>query len=331
MRILTDADASLAPLAGRTVAVLGYGNQGRAQALNLRDSGVSIIVGNRPDEYAEQARADGFEPLPIGEAAARGDFLLVLTTDESQPSVWREQIDPALRPDQTLVWSSGYNVGFGVIVPPVDVDVVLVAPRMVGSEVRALYERGKGAMAQIAVHQDASGHARERAMAVAKGIGATRAGLFEAPFRVEAELDLYMEQVIWAGLAAMFQLWLEVWVEAGYDPELFVLELFATGETAEIFELIREEGFFRQMAHHSTTSQYGTLSRAPRFLSDEVRRTAGELLERDIKGGAFATEWSDEQADGSRSLRGLKEEAFRSTLARVMDEVIPLVREAHGV
>ncbi len=330
MKIYTESDASLAPLEGKTVAVLGYGNQGRAQALNLRDSGVPVVIGNRADSYADQARADGFEPLPIADAAACGDFLLVLTTDESQPSVWRELIAPALRPDRTLVWASGYNVGFGVIVPPPDVDVVLVAPRMIGTEVRTLFERGKGAMAQVAVHQDASGRAWERAMALAHGIGATRAGVFEAPFRVEADLDLFMEQVVWASLSAMFRTWLEVWVEAGYDPDLFVLEMFATGETGEIFELIRKEGFFRQMWHHSTTSQYGTLSRAPLFVSEDVKRTARELLERDIKGGAFAQEWSEEQAGGSETLEQLKTEALESQLSTVMDVVLPLVRQAHG-
>lgn len=331
MKLYTDADASLEPLEGKTVAILGYGNQGRAQALNLRDSGVRVIVGNRDDEYAGQARVDGFAPMPIAEAAAAGDVLHILTTDESQPAIWNGQIAPGIRPGDTLVWSSGYNVGFGVIVPPAGVDVLLVAPRMVGSEVRSLFERGKGAMAQVAVHQDVSGHAWERAMAIAKGIGATRAGIFEAPFRVEAELDLYLEQVVWPGLAAWFETCFEVWVEAGFDPELFVLELFATGETAEIFELARREGFFRQLTHHSTTSQYGILSRAPLFRSEEARRRARELLERDIRGGAFVREWSDEQAGGSAKLAQLKEEAFASELSRIMDAVIPLVRQAHAV
>lgn len=329
MELYTEKDASLAPLEGKTVAILGYGNQGRAQALNLRDSGVTVIVGNRDDEYARHAEADGFGVHSIAEAASVSDIVLVLTTDESQPQVWREQIAPGIESGNTLVWASGYNVGFGVIAPPADVDVVLVAPRMVGSEVRTLFEQGKGAMAQIAVHQDASGRARETAMALAKGIGATRAGVFEAPLRVEADLDLFLEQVVWAGLAAWFELCFELWVEAGYDPELFVLETFATGEVTEIFELIRKEGFFRQMAHHSTTSQYGTLSRAPRILNAEVRATARELLERDIKGGAFVNEWSSEQAAGSETLGRLKEQAFASDLSRIMDQVIPVVLRAH--
>ena len=193
MRLYKDEDASLAPLAGKTVAVLGYGNQGQAQALNLRDSGVTVIVGNRDDHYRERAIADGFAPLTILEAATAGDILLVLTTDESQPLIWDEQIRPGLRPGNMLSWSSGYNVGFGVINPPADVDVVMIAPRMIGSVVRELYVKGSGALAQIDVHQDASGRAWETMLALCKGMGLTRGGVFESSFREEAELDLFAE------------------------------------------------------------------------------------------------------------------------------------------
>ena len=147
MRLYKDNDASLDALAGKTVAVLGYGNQGQAQALNLRDSGVDVIVGNRDDLYRERAIADGFAPVSILEAATAGDILLVLTTDESQPLIWDEQIRPGLQPGNALSWSSGYNVGFGVILPPPDVDVIMVAPRMIGSVVRELYVKGSGALA----------------------------------------------------------------------------------------------------------------------------------------------------------------------------------------
>src|SRR5262245_4444176 len=161
MQLLKDDDATLEPLAGKTVAVLGYGNQGQAQALNLRDSGVRVVVGNRDDRYREQAIADGFVPMDIADAAQTGDILLVLTTDESQPLIWDEQIVPGVRPGKALVWSSGYNVGYGLIQPPPDVDVIMVAPRMTGINVRSLYVRGSGALAQFAVHQDATGHARD--------------------------------------------------------------------------------------------------------------------------------------------------------------------------
>ncbi len=281
MKLLKDDSASLEPLRGRTVAVLGYGNQGRAQALNLRDSGVKVIVGNRDDSYRQQAVADGFEPLSVPEAAAAGDVLLVLTTDESQPAIWAEQIAPGIRSGDALVWASGYNVGFGLIVPPKHADVVLVAPRMTGNMVRTLFEHGKGALAQFAVHQDATGQARQLALALCKGIGCTRGGVFESSFREEAELDLFAEQVVWPVLTAWMRECFELGVEVGFSPELMVMELYASGETAEIMRAMACNGFFRQMTHHSTTSQYGTLSRTSfQKYVGPLRHAVREQLER---------------------------------------------------
>ncbi|HUW31831.1 MAG TPA: ketol-acid reductoisomerase [Planctomycetota bacterium] len=331
MKLLKDDNASLAPLSGKTVAVLGYGNQGRAQALNLRDSGVSVIVGNRDDDYREQAVRDGFEPVSIADAAAAGDFLLVLTTDESQPLIWAEQIAPGIRPGNTLVWASGYNVGYGLITSPGDADVVMVAPRMTGVMVRALFEHGKGALAQFAVHQDSSGHARERVLALCKGIGCTRGGVFESSFREEAELDLFAEQVVWAGLTAWFLECFEMGVEFGFSPELMVMELYASGETAEIFDKMRANGFFRQMTHHSTTSQYGTLSRGPKLITDEMRQKAREFFRRDIRGGEFAREWSGEQAAGAKRLDELRSRALNHLMSRTELGVIEAIKAAHSI
>jgi ketol-acid reductoisomerase len=330
MKMYTDDDASLKPLTGKTLAILGYGNQGRAQALNLRDSGLNVIVGNRQDEYAEQAKADGFEPMPILDAATAADFLFILTTDESQPLIWEEQIAAGIAAGNTLVWASGYNVGYELIVPPTDVDVVMVAPRMTGNYVRILFEHGKGAMAQVAVHQDASGDAWARMMAIAKGIGATRAGVFQSSFREEAELDLFAEQVIWAGLVAWFEACFNLGVEHGFSPELMVLELYASGEAAEILGMMAQNGFYKQMANHSTTSQYGTLTRSKNLLNDEIKAKMRRSLVEDIKGGAFAREWSDEQAAGSRLLTKFKEEAMKNAMSQAEDTVISLVRQAHS-
>ena len=327
MKIYTDEDASLDPLAGKTVAILGYGNQGRAQALNLRDSGANVVVGNRQDEYFEQAKADGFQPTPIHEAADAADYLLVLTTDESQPQIWDVQIAPGISAGNTLVWASGYNVGYELIQPPPDVDAVMIAPRMTGNMVRALFEQGKGAIAQVAVHQDASGAAWVRMMALARGIGATRAGVFESTFREEAELDLFAEQVVWAGLVAWFEECFKLGVEHGFSPELMVLELYASGEASEILGLMARNGFYKQMAHHSTTSQYGTLSRAPQLLNDEIREKMRETLVNGIKGGAFAREWSQEQATGAATLATLKEKALNSSMSQAEGSVLPLVRK----
>lgn len=329
MKVYTDKDASLAPLENQTIAILGYGNQGRSQALNLRDSGMNVIVGNRDDSYLEQAKEDKFEALPILDAAKAGDFLFVLTTDESQPVIWHEQITPGVEAGNTLVWASGYNISYDLIKPPHDVDVVMVAPRMTGYMVRELYARGKGAMAQVAVEQDASGQAWDKMMAIAKGIGATRGGVFESSFREEAELDLFAEQVIWSGLAAWFKECFELGVEHGFSPELMVLELYASGEASGILGMMGRHGFYKQMAHHSTTSQYGTLSRSQDILNDDIKAKMRELLVKDVKGGAFAEEWSSEQADGAKTLEKLKEEALQSPMSKAEDRIIPLVQAAH--
>lgn len=326
MQLLKDDDASLAALEGKRLAVLGYGNQGQAQALNLRDSGVQVIVGNRSDAYWQRAQADGFAPISIAEAAQAGDILLVLTTDESQPLIWQEQIAPGVRAGKTLVWASGYNVGYGLIQPPADVDVVMVAPRMTGVNVRSLFVAGSGALAQFAVHQDASGHARETTLALCKGIGLTRGGVFESSFREEAELDLFAEQVVWAGLTAWFLACFETGVEHGFSPELMVMELYASGETAEIFAAMTRNGFFKQMAHHSTTSQYGTLSRGPGFISDAMAERARKILAEDIHGGAFVQEWSHEQAAGAQRLASLREQALAHPMSKAEDAVIAAVQ-----
>ncbi len=331
MRLLKDDDASLEPLRGHTVAVLGYGNQGRAQAMNLRDSGVRVIVGNRDDRYRQQAVADGFEPLSITEAAAAGDVLLILTTDESQPVLWERHILAGIRKGDTLVWASGYNVGYGLIAPPEDTDVVLVAPRMTGNMVRTLFERGKGAIAQFAVYRDVSGQARQRALALCKGIGCTRGGVFESSFREEAELDLFAEQVVWPVLTAWMRECFELGVELGFSPELMVMELYASGETAEIMGAMARNGFFRQMTHHSTTSQYGTLSRGPELVTESMRAKARELFLRDIRGGAFVKEWSDEQAQGSERLEALRRAALEHPMSRTELEVIGAVQAARSL
>ena len=328
MKIFTDRDASLQPLKGKTIAILGYGNQGRAQALNLRDSGLNVIVGNRQDSYREQALADDYDPLTIAEAAETADILILLTTDESQPEIWDEQIAPGIKPGDTLVWASGYNVGYDLIAPPSNVDIVLVAPRMTGNYVRILFEQGRGAVAQVAVHQDATGQAWGRMLALAKGIGATRAGVFESSFREEAELDLFAEQVVWAGLVAWFEECFKLGVENGFSPELMALELYASGEASEILGLMARNGFYKQMTHHSTTSQYGTLSRAPNMLNDEIRAQMRHNLVNDIQGGAFVAEWSGEQAAGSQTLAELKEQALNNPMSTAEQEIINLMRQS---
>ena len=202
MRMLRDDDAELNWIRERTVAVVGYGNQGRAQALNLRDSEVTVLVGSIRDETSQRAEDDGFEVLSIAEAAERADVIAILIPDEIQPGVFDEHIAPALTAGNVLDFAHGYNIHFGLIEPPADVDVVMVAPRMIGEHVRTTFERGKGAPAYVAVAQDASGHARDIALSWAKGIGATRAGVLETTFAQETELDLFAEQATWPSSCA---------------------------------------------------------------------------------------------------------------------------------
>ncbi|MGH7820787.1 MAG: NAD(P)-binding domain-containing protein, partial [Candidatus Binatia bacterium] len=192
--IYYDSDASLEALSGKKIAILGYGNQGRAQALNLRDSGLSVIVGNLEDDYSRQARADGFAPIPIPEAAATGDVLLLLIPDEVQAEVYGKSIAPHLSARKVLCFAHGYNIAFGHIVPPKTIDVVMVAPRMIGVGVRDTFVSGRGFPSFVGVHQDASGKAKQLMLAIARGIGSTRAGCLEMSFLDEATLDLFSEQ-----------------------------------------------------------------------------------------------------------------------------------------
>ena len=330
MKIYTEKDASLEPLEEKTIAVLGYGNQGRAQALNMRDQGLKVVVGNRDDQYAKQAIEDGFACAGIRETAQASDVLFILTTDESQPLIWEREIASGIEPSNTLVWASGYNVGFGLIVPPPENDVVMVAPRMPGTMVRTLFEKGKGTMAQVAVHQDVSGRAWETMMALAKGIGATRGGVFESSFREEAEIDLFAEQIVWPGVVGWIEECFKLGVEEGFPPELMVLELYASGEPSEILGLMAKNGFYKQMSFHSTTSQYGTLTRTPGVLNDENRARMRELFKRDIRNGAFAEEWKREQRGGSKTLEKLRTEALESPMSRAEESVIALVQKAHA-
>ena len=308
MHVLLESDADLRHLDGKTVAIIGYGNQGRAQALNLRDSGVCVLIGSIRDAGAERAQHEGFEVVSIAEACDRADALALLIPDEVQRDVYHAEIERTLRPGQVLDFAHGYNIHFGLIRPPADVDVILVAPRMIGINVRRSYEKGNGVPAYIAVAQDASGAARDIALAWAKGIGATRAGVLETTFAQETELDLFAEQGVWPIIMRDLLLSYEVLVEAGFPPEMVALELYGSGEAGEIFAQMAKVGIINQMRLHSQTSQYGTLSRGPRMLPDGTRERLRAALN-GISSGSFAAEWSREQAQGYPNFERLRREA----------------------
>jgi ketol-acid reductoisomerase len=322
MRVLRDEDADLRFIREKRVAIIGYGNQGRAQALNLRDSGVEVVVGSIRDESARTAEDDGFDVVAIGSAARRADVLALLIPDELQETVYREHIEPALEKGKTLSFAHGYNVHFGRIVAPPEVDVILVAPRMIGVRLRTSFEEGRGVPAYIAVARDPSGHARDTALSFAKAIGATRAGVLETTFAEETELDLFTEQATWPMIIRDLIFSYETLVEAGFPPEMVALELYGSGEASEVFRQMARKGIFHQMRLHSRTSQYGTLSRAETMLPDDARVRFRQALE-GIRSGRFAEEWGREQERGYPRFEALREEAVKHEL----NETEKLARE----
>ena len=314
--IYYDEDADLSTLAGAAIGVIGYGNQGRAQSLNLRESGATVIVGCRKDEYREKAKSDGFEVYDIAEAADKASIILVLIPDEVQPAVYGDSILPSLREGKTLGFASGYNIHFKFIVPPPFVDVIMVAPRMIGSAVRSLYQEDKGFPCLVAVGQDATGRAMRTCLAIACGIGGTKEGAFASSFKQEVLIDLFAEQFLWAGVGRLCRLYYETLVEAGCAPETVATEMYLSGEMAEVAQAMAEEGFFKQLDLHSQTSQYGQLSRGAIVAGDEVEKRAREILE-GIRNGDFAREWAAELQGGKPALKKLKQEALSHPLNEV--------------
>jgi len=315
--IYHDDDADLGAVRDLRVAILGYGNQGGAQARNLRDSGLEVIVGNIDDDYRQQALADGFAVVPIAEAAARADALFLLTPDEVMPEVYARDVAPALRPGVLLDFAHGYNVGFGHIAPPPDVDVVMIAPRMIGAGVRDSYVSGEGFPSFVGVHQDATGHAKARMLGLAKAVGSTRAGCLEMSFVDEATLDLFSEQAFGPAFGRVMMCAIDTLVEAGFPPEAVLMELYLSGELAYSFLKMREMGALRQHQLHSHTSQYGTISRSLRYFDlDPLLREKMAATVEEIRSGAFAKEWSTDREGKLEIIR----------MAREMQRALPMTQ-----
>lgn len=305
-RFFYDGDADAGRLEGREIAIIGYGNQGRTQALNLRDSGVEkIVVGSVQDESWDQAKEDGFEVMPISEASQRADILFLLLPDEVAPAVYRSEIEPALSSGKTLNFASGYNITFGHIVPPENTDVVMVAPRMVGDAFRRLYEAGKGAPCFVDVNQDASGEAWETCLALAKALGCTRAGALGVTFEQETHMDLMAEQGVWPLIWGVLYSAFEVQVEAGLPPEAVVLELYGSGEPAEMFEMAADRGLVEQFVLHSRTSQYGQSSRFEELDRARLKAFLSEALSERIASGGFDRQWTEVQEKSEPVLQEL--------------------------
>ena len=296
-RIYHDKDADLKVLDGETIAIIGYGNQGRSQALNLRDSGLKVIVGNIRDASFDRAKADGFEVYDIREAYEKATIVLLLLPDEVQPKVYEADIKPAMKKGKTLVFAHGYNLHYGFLKPDADVDVLLLAPRMVGKFVRELYEKGTGAPVFFCVHQDASGKAMSKVLALAKGIGATRVGAMEVNVADETELDHFSEHWIAPMISRVLILGYEVLIEMGYDPDAVLMETYMSGELGEVCSSLAKDGLVVQLPFHSRTSQFGQLLYADRVLPDEAKDLIREIV-MEIKNGKFAKEWQLEQVLG---------------------------------
>jgi ketol-acid reductoisomerase len=292
-----DADADLDLLSGKTVAVIGYGSQGHAHALNLRDSGVSVVVGLRPGSSSvDAAREEGLEVLPPAEAAARGDLVMILTPDELQGRLHRDEIAPGLQPGNALLFAHGFSIHFGQILPPEGVDVLMVAPKGPGHLVRRTYTEGAGTPGLLAVAQDATGQAKALGLAYARGIGCTRAGVIETTFAEETETDLFGEQVVLCGgLTELVRAGFDTLVDAGYNPDLAYFECLH--ELKLIVDLMYEKGIAGMRYSISNTAEYGDLTRGRRVITDETRAEMRRILS-EIQSGQFAKEWLTENQVG---------------------------------
>jgi len=300
--VYRDEDADLAQLQGRPVGVIGYGHLGRPFALNLRDSGVEVIVSERDPARLEQAQAEGFAAAPADELARRCRVLLLLVSDEAMPRVYLEQVSPNLQRGDMLVFSSAYNVAFGYIEAPPFVDVGLIAPRTLGAAVRERYESGEGFFSFIAVGQDATGRAWPTLLALAGAVGTLRAGAVEIAFEREAELDLFVQQAVLPALHHVLASAARLLIDAGHPPEVVFTELYLSGELRDYLDRAGRSGLIAALRQTSLTGQYGAFTRFDRFNDLKLQRLMEITLE-EIRAGDFAREWAKECGDNYRRLR----------------------------
>ncbi len=305
--MLYDEDADLTLLDQKTVAIIGYGSQGHAHALNLKDSGISVVVGLREDSAsADQARAEGLEVTSVADASSRGDLVMVLVPDELHREVYENQIRDGLAPGNMLLFGHGFSVHYEEVDPPAEVDVVLVAPKGPGHLVRRQFEEGSGVPGLIAVEQDATGNAQQLALAYAKGIGCTRGGVIETTFKDETETDLFGEQaVLCGGASALVQAGFETLVDAGYDPQMAYFECLH--ELKLIVDLMYEKGLAGMRYSISNTAEFGDYSRGQRVINDSVRAEMKQILN-EIQSGDFAREWIAENRAGQENFLRMREE-----------------------
>ncbi|MDQ3427655.1 MAG: ketol-acid reductoisomerase [Gemmatimonadota bacterium] len=332
VRVYYDADADQRRLAGRTFAVIGYGSQGHAHALNLRDSGARVIVGLRPGGGSwERARTAGLDVRPVAEAAAASDVIMILVPDQDGRTIYEAGVAGALRPGKTLMFAHGFNIHYGEITPPAGVDVSMVAPKSPGHLVRSEYEAGRGVPGLVAVHQDSSGHALANALAYAAGIGCTRAGVIETSFREETETDLFGEQaVLCGGVTALVKAGFETLTAAGYRPEMAYFECLH--ELKLIVDLMYRGGLQFMRHSISDTAEYGDYTRGPRLITEETRAEMRRILE-EVRDGSFAREWLEENRAGRSNFERLRQADRDHELERVgagLRAMMPWSEEGRG-
>lgn len=311
-----DDDANLDLFKEKTVAIIGYGSQGHAHALNLKDSGVNVVVGlYAGSKSAAKATSEGLKVLSVAEASAAADLIMILLPDEAQKSVYLEEIKPNLKAGKVLAFAHGFNIHFGQVVPPEDVDVIMVAPKGPGHLVRRTYAQGEGVPALFAVYQDASGEARDRALAYAKGIGGTRAGVLETSFREETETDLFGEQVVLCGgLSELIKSGFETLVNAGYQPEIAYFECLH--EVKLIVDLVVEGGLAKMRDSISNTAEYGDYTRGPRIVTDATRAEMRKIL-KEIQSGQFAREFVLENQAGKPGFTAMRRQEAEHPIEEV--------------
>jgi ketol-acid reductoisomerase len=318
--IYYEDSADLANLKGKTVAIIGYGSQGHAHALNLKDSGVDVVVGLRPDSASrKEAEAEGLEVLDVTDAASRGDIVMILLPDEKQAEVWKNEIKDGIARGNLVLFAHGFSIHFGQIDPPPGVDVGMVAPKGPGHLVRRQFTEGRGVPCLIAIHRDETGNSRDLILAYAKAIGGMRVGVIETTFKDETETDLFGEQsVLCGGATELVRAGFETLVEAGYDPRLAYFECLH--ELKLIVDLMYEKGITGMRDSISNTAEYGDLTRGPRVIGEETRAAMKKILA-DIQSGEFAKEWIAENRAGQENFQRMRSEQQGHQVEKVGSEI----------
>ena len=320
-RIFYQEDCNLGLLDGKTIAIIGYGSQGHAHALNLKDSGCEVCVGLREgSKNWAQAEAAGLTVKTVAEAAKWGDIVMMLINDEVQADVYKKDIAPYLEEGNALAFAHGFNIHFKTIVPPANVDVIMVAPRMIGKGVRETYENGTGFPTFLVVNQDATGHAKEIAVGLAKALGSTKAGAIEVTFNDETYLDLMSEQAIWPLIMNVMVTAFDFFAEKGLPAEAILTEMYMSKEPMVMMEKMADMGLFKQLPLHSRTSQYGQMSRFKMVDNTSMRQFIEEQYNK-IVDGSFAQEWEEVKADDMKKFDELRAETEKLPISVVEAEV----------